>query len=154
MDDRTFRDAMGKFATGVTVITTVVSDNVHGMTANAFMSVSINPKLISISIGEKAQMLEKIKQSGKFAVSILSEKQLSVSRHFAGQVNERETFDFEWINGMPVIRNSLASVICDVYSSHIAGDHTIFIGKVNELNMNEGTPLTFYEGKYGLACTS
>ncbi|MGV3489317.1 MAG: flavin reductase family protein [Tuberibacillus sp.] len=154
MDDRTFRNAMGKFATGVTVITTVLDNQVHGMTANAFMSVSINPKLISISIDERAQMLEKINQSGKFAVNILSVEQLEISRQFAGQIKEKRPFEFDWINEMPVIPNALASVICDVYSSHKAGDHTIFIGKVTVLHMREGNPLTFYEGKYGLAFTS
>jgi flavin reductase (DIM6/NTAB) family NADH-FMN oxidoreductase RutF len=154
LDDRTFRNAMGKFATGVTVITTVLDGNVHGMTANAFMSVSINPKLISISIDEKAQMLEKISQSGRFAVSILSEKQTDVSRHFAGQIKERREFEFDWINGIPVIQDALTNVICDVYSSHKAGDHTIFIGSVTDIHMKDGTPLTFYEGKYGLALTN
>lgn len=63
MDDRLFRNAMGKFATGVTVISTEHNGDIHGMTANAFMSISLNPKLVLISIGEKAKMLEKIQQS-------------------------------------------------------------------------------------------
>lgn len=154
MDDRTFRNAMGKFATGVTVITTVVENKVHGMTANAFMSVSINPKLISISIDEKAHMLPMIKQSGKFAVSILSEQQEHVSRHFAGQMKKKRDFEFEWINGVPVIEDALTHIICDVYSFYEAGDHTIFIGKVKDLHFKEGNPLTFFEGKYGLAFSS
>ena len=70
MDDRQFRQAMGKFATGVTVITTEVEGEVHGMTANAFMSVSLDPKLVVISIGDRAHMLEKIKNSKKFAFNI------------------------------------------------------------------------------------
>ena len=89
MDDRQFRQAMGKFATGVTVITTEVEGEVHGMTANAFMSVSLNPKLVVISIGERAQMLEKIKNSKKFAVNILSGEQQEYSMLFAGQIKEK-----------------------------------------------------------------
>lgn len=77
MDDRNFRNAMGKFATGVTVITTLLEDEAHGMTANAFMSVSLNPRLVIISIGENAKMLDKINESGKFAVNILSDAQKS-----------------------------------------------------------------------------
>ena len=88
MDDRQFRQAMGKFATGVTVITTEVEGEVHGMTANAFMSVSLEPKLVVISIGERAQMLKKIKTSKKFAVNILSGEQQDYSMIFAGQLHQ------------------------------------------------------------------
>jgi flavin reductase (DIM6/NTAB) family NADH-FMN oxidoreductase RutF len=88
MDDRMFRNAMGKFATGVTVITTEVEDQVHGMTANAFMSVSLNPKLVLISIGEKAKMRDRIRQSKTYAVSFLAENQKEVSMQFAGQIKE------------------------------------------------------------------
>ncbi|HET7627623.1 MAG TPA: flavin reductase family protein [Bacillales bacterium] len=154
MDDRTFRNAMGKFATGVTVITTAVDGEIHGMTANAFMSVSINPKLISISIDEKAKMLEMIHRSGMFTVNILSAEQEDVSKHFAGQLQEKPTFRFERLRELPVIENALANILCEVDSSYKAGDHTIFIGKVLDLTIREGHPLTFYEGRYGFANTS
>lgn len=85
MDDRTFRNAMGRFATGVTIVTTQVGDDTHGMTANAFMSVSLDPKLVTISIDHNARMYERIKASGQFAVSILTDEQKEVSMHFAGQ---------------------------------------------------------------------
>src|SRR5699024_12434263 len=85
MDDREFRNAMGKFATGVTVITTEVDGEPHGMTANAFMSVSLHPKLIMISIDNRANMLDKIKEANKFAVNILADHQKDLSMHFAGQ---------------------------------------------------------------------
>ncbi|MEX2461566.1 MAG: flavin reductase family protein [Paenibacillaceae bacterium] len=148
MDDQAFRMAMGKFATGVTVITTCVNGEAHGMTANAFMSVSLNPKLVLISIGEKAKMLDKIKESGKFAVSVLSEEQKEMSMHFAGQIKEQREIDFEWINDMPVLRSSLVAIVCDVYEAHIAGDHTLFIGEVNHLTLSDGEPLLFSAGKY------
>lgn len=77
MDDRKFRTAMGKFATGVTVIATEVKGDVHGMTANAFMSVSLDPKLVVVSIGEKAKILNKIKESKTFTVNILAADQQS-----------------------------------------------------------------------------
>lgn len=150
-EERAFRDAMGKFSTGVTVITTTYGKEVHGMTANAFMSVSIHPKLISISVDEKARMHEAIKKTGKFTVNILSEDQLEISKRFAGQIEDKQKMDFDWDLGMPVIRNSLAHVICEVFNSHQEGDHTIYIGKVLKWKMNEGKPLTFFEGKYGLA---
>ena len=78
-----FRTAMGKFATGVNVIATeVAGEGVHGMTANAFMSVSLDPKLVVISIGEKAKILNKIKESQMFTVNMLSEQQQDVSMNF------------------------------------------------------------------------
>lgn len=149
-EERTFRDAMGKFSTGVTVITTTEGKEAHGMTANAFMSVSVDPKLISISVDEKARMHEVIKKTGRFAVSILSEDQLDVSRRFAGQVKDGQKMVFDWAHGMPVIKGSLAYVICEVFNSHQEGDHTIYIGKVIDMKMEDGTPLTFYEGNYRL----
>ncbi|WP_419880465.1 flavin reductase family protein [Peribacillus sp. B-H-3] len=149
MDDRAFRTAMGKFATGITVITTNIEGEAHGMTANAFMSVSLNPKLVLVSIGEKARMLDKINQTGKFAVNILSEQQQEYSMYFAGQIKEERNIEFDWISEMPVIQDALANIVCTVQSKHIAGDHTLFIGEVTDIVIRDGEPLTFFEGKYG-----
>jgi flavin reductase (DIM6/NTAB) family NADH-FMN oxidoreductase RutF len=150
MDDRMFRNAMGKFTTGVTIITTELDGEVHGMTANAFMSVSLNPRLVVISIGEKAKMLNKINQSGKFAVNILGEDQKKVSMQFAGQIKEEQVeIEFETLGELPVIKNSLANISCKIHSQQVAGDHTLFIGEVTDIVLREGTPLTFFEGKYG-----
>ena len=88
MDDRLFRNAMGKFATGVTVITTELQGENYGMTANAFMSVSMDPKLVVISIGHKARLLDRIKESQKFAVNILADHQQDFSKLFAGQIKD------------------------------------------------------------------
>ena len=79
MDDRQFRTAMGKFATGITVIATEVEGDVHGMTANAFMSVSLDPKLVVISVREQGRILSKIQESKIFSVNILAEDQQEVS---------------------------------------------------------------------------
>ncbi|NSL50598.1 flavin reductase family protein [Calidifontibacillus erzurumensis] len=149
MDDRLFRNAMGKFATGVTVITTKVDEHIHGMTANAFMSVSLNPRLVAISISEKAKMLEKINNSKRFVVNILSNEQKNLSMHFAGQLIEGVSVEFETIDDMPVIKNALANIICNVKSAYVEGDHTVFIGEVTELKLTDGEPLAFFEGKYG-----
>lgn len=151
MDDRTFRNAMGRFATGVTVITTKTADEIHGMTANAFMSVSLNPKLITVSVDNRAKMHHKIKESKRFAVNILSDRQQDISMHFAGQTNEDRAIDFGFMHEMPVIKGSLASVVCDLESSYAAGDHTLFIGKVMDIEFAEGDPLLFYRGKYGIS---
>lgn len=143
-----FRNAMGKFATGVTVITTELDGEVHGMTANAFMSVSLNPKLVVISIGEKAKMLNKINESKKFAVNILADEQKEVSMMFAGQIKEKRDIEFDRLGDLPVIKDSLANISCKVYSQHVEGDHTLFIGEVTDIVLRDGEPLAFYEGKY------
>lgn len=148
VDDRTFRNAMGKFATGVTVITSSLNGQVRGMTANAFMSVSLNPKLVLISVGEKAKMNSVIQQTGKFAVNILSDQQQDLSMLFAGQLKEERNVEFAWIDGHPILPDSLANILCDVDTLYIAGDHTLYIGKVTDIYTKEGDPLLFFEGKY------
>ncbi|OCS90630.1 flavin reductase family protein [Caryophanon latum] len=148
MEDRLFRDAMGKFATGVTVITTKLHDETHGMTANAFMSVSLNPKLIVISIDERASMLAKIQQSGTFAVNILAEDQQYLSQHFAGKREEGIDVPFTTLEGYPVLKDVVAQIVCDVKASYVEGDHTLFIGHVQAIHVEGRPPLLFYSGKY------
>jgi flavin reductase (DIM6/NTAB) family NADH-FMN oxidoreductase RutF len=152
MDDRKFRTAMGKFATGVTVIATDVDGEVHGMTANAFMSVSLDPKLVVISIGEKARILEKIKESKIFSVNILSTDQQELSMIFAGQLKEHREVEFDRLDGKPVLKGVVAQIACEVSAEHLEGDHTLFIGKVTDIHLEDAEPLIFYSGRYrGLA---
>ncbi|WP_318503531.1 flavin reductase family protein [Bacillus sp. T3] len=148
MDDRTFRSAMGKFATGVTVITTELDGTVHGMTANAFMSVSLKPMLVVVSIGERAQMLEKIRSSKKFAVNILARGQQELSMLFAGQTKEKRDVSFARLGDVPVIDGALANVTCVVVNEHVEGDHTLFIGKVVDMKVEDGEPLLYFNGQY------
>jgi len=148
MDDRLFRTAMGKFATGVTVIATDVDGDVHGMTANAFMSVSLSPKLVVISIGEKAKILEKIKQSQTFSVNILAEDQQELSMIFAGQIKEPREVSFDRLDGKPVLAGAVAQIACEVSAEHVEGDHTLFIGKVTDIKLEDAEPLLFYSGRY------
>lgn len=149
MENRLFRNAMGKFATGVTVITTKLNEEVHGMTANAFMSVSLNPRLVVISIGEKASMLNRIKESKTFAVNILAENQQYLSQHFAGQrKDEKAEIPFVELEGYPVLDGAIAQIVCEVVSSYEEGDHTLFIGRVNTFKVEDATPLIFFNGSY------
>ena len=149
MNDRLFRNAMGKFATGVTVITTEHDKQEHGMTANAFMSVSLEPKLVVISIGEKARCLSKIKESGIFGVNILAEDQQDYSMVFAGQKKDEVEVTFERLAGVPVLQGAIAQISCDVVSEYVEGDHTLFIGKVRDIKLDDSKePLLFYAGKY------
>jgi len=146
MDDRLFRDAMGKFATGVTVLITENEGEPHGMTANGFMSVSLDPKLVVISIGHKAKFLEKVKEAKKFSVNILNEEQEYYSRHFAGKPDKE--VEFARLGGLPVLEGAIAQVACEVVSEYVEGDHTLFIGKVVDLQIEDKNPLLFFGGKY------
>lgn len=148
MDDRQFRNAMGKFATGVNVIAAEVEGEVYGMTANAFMSVSLDPKLIVISIGNNAKMLDRIRQSGTFSVNVLSCEQQEESMRFAGQKEFEDKFEFDRLADVPVVKNALCQLSCDVHNEHTEGDHVLFIGKVNDLVLQDGEPLIFNCGKY------
>lgn len=148
MDDLKFREAMGSFPTGVTVITTELDGEVHGMTANAFMSLSLNPKLVVVSIDERATMLEKMNQSRKYAVNILAEDQQKLSMLFAGQLKEKVDVTFDRLAGLPVLPGARAQVTCDVVNQYTEGDHTLFIGKVTDLYVSDERPLLFDKGKY------
>jgi flavin reductase (DIM6/NTAB) family NADH-FMN oxidoreductase RutF len=149
MDDRQFRNAMGKFATGVTVILTEVEGEPHGMTANAFMSVSLTPKLVVVSIGENARILSKIKQSQKFTVNILAANQEEISMIFAGQIKENREVAFNRLGGQPVVPGAIVQVSCEVSAEHVEGDHTLFIGKVTDLHLEDDTdPLIYFSGRY------
>lgn len=147
---RGLRDACGLFGTGVNVISTRHSDGDHGMTANAFMSVSLEPPLISISIGHRAKMLPLLHEEGRFAVSTLSEGMESLAWHFAGRPDPSLSDPFVDLNDLPVIRDALACYVCDVVNAIEAGDHTIFIGEVRALLADPGArPLIFYKGRFG-----
>jgi flavin reductase (DIM6/NTAB) family NADH-FMN oxidoreductase RutF len=148
MDDRQFRNAMGKFATGVTVVATEVDGDVHGMTANAFMSVSLNPKLVVISVAEKARILEKIKKSKIFTVNILAADQQELSMIFAGQLKEHREVVFDYLDGKPVLAGAVAQIACEVSAEHIEGDHTLLIGKVTALHTGDAEPLIYFSGRY------
>jgi flavin reductase (DIM6/NTAB) family NADH-FMN oxidoreductase RutF len=148
MDARLFRNAMGKFATGVTVISTKLGEETHGMTANAFMSVSLDPPLVVVSIDHRASMLGKIKESNTFAVSILAEDQQYLSQHFAGKPEEGTVVPWTTLEDYPVLDGSVAQVVCDVAAVHVEGDHTLYIGKVKALQIEERNPLLFFSGNY------
>lgn len=148
IDDRLYRNVMGSFATGVTVITTTVDDTVYGMTANAFMSVSLNPRLVAISIGEKANMLQHIKKSKQFAINILSSTQQKESKQFAGQLDAEVNITFSTFKGLPILEKSLGIITCELYNDYVVGDHTIFIGHVTGVQLEQKDPLLFCQGKY------
>lgn len=147
VDQRRFRDAMGRFATGVTIVTSSSGDIVHGMTANGFMSVSLDPALILVSIAKRARMHDLLLQTRSYGVSVLSSAQEYVSRHFSGRPSDRPVEIFDE-GGVPLVAGALTHVTADVVAAHGAGDHTLFIGEVRHFAHVAGEPLIFHSGAY------
>lgn len=148
MEERDFRNAMRKFTTGVTAILTDNDYSYHGMTANAFMSVSMQPCLICVSLDHSSNTLQEIKVTEYFSVNILSEDQLDIAMHFAGQQEKEDKVHIGMMNGIPVIQESLASVVCSLYQLNYVGDHTLCIGEVIDVRSMDGNPLMYYESGY------
>ncbi len=145
---RELRNVMGRFATGVTVVTTTHRDTIHGMTANAFLSVSLRPPLVLVSLG-RCRMSEMLPRTGRYGVSVLASDQEKYAAHFAGQRVADEDPRFVWENDLPLLDGALAHVGCRVVDVHPAGDHVLWIGEVEHLYHREGEPLLFYTGRFG-----
>jgi flavin reductase (DIM6/NTAB) family NADH-FMN oxidoreductase RutF len=144
-----FRRTLGMFATGVTVITTLVDEQIHGMTANAFMSVSLQPPLIVISVDRRAKMNNLLGEGVRFGVSVLEERQSVLSDRFAGRVTDGPEPEFELVHETPLVEGALAHLVARVVRSYWGGDHSLFLGRVEYVRYGEGTPLLFHGGGYG-----
>lgn len=120
------------------------------MTANAFMSGSLNPPLIVISVAKSAKMADAIAQSGSFGVSILCHQQESHSRHFSGQQDPTFSPAFDEVRGIPLLAGALAAIAADVIHTYDCGDHSLFVGRASYIHADDGaTPLLFFGGDYG-----
>lgn len=148
IDEHVFRKAMGNFATGITVVTAKEEQEVRGITVNAFMSLSLDPPLIAISISNKANMQETLQAVDQFAISVLAEEQQELSMIFAKQKQADEAVAFDYLDGTPVIKDALVQLICQTESNVTAGDHTIFIAKVKEIQVTDGKPILYFGGNY------
>jgi flavin reductase (DIM6/NTAB) family NADH-FMN oxidoreductase RutF len=145
---RELRQVMGRFATGVTVVTTTHRDTIHGMTANAFLSVSLRPPLVLVSLG-RCRMSEMLPRTGRYGVSVLASDQEHFAAHFAGQRVSPVDPEFAWHKDLPLLDGALAHVGCRVVDVHSAGDHVLWIGEVEHLSHRDGEPLLFYRGRFG-----
>lgn len=148
---RDFRDAMGRFATGVVVISTESDGQAHAMTANAFMSGSLEPPLVIVSVANTARMHERIRNTGEFAISVLTQSQHAVSAHFAGKPSPDHSPSFERLDGLPVVAGATVQLTSVLRHEYACGDHTLFVAEVRTLRtVDAGTsPLLFHCGRYG-----
>jgi flavin reductase (DIM6/NTAB) family NADH-FMN oxidoreductase RutF len=148
-DQLDFRRTMGRFPTGVTVVTMVGHDgHAYGVTVSAFMSVSLEPPLIAVSLGMRARAYPTLAASERFGVSVLAEDQADVSDRFAGRLPRTGPDPFVPFHGFPVVDGAVAHVVARMHSRFDAGDHTIFIGEVEALRTAPGRPLVFHGGRY------
>jgi flavin reductase len=149
IEARLFRSVMSRFATGMTVVSTALDARVHCMTANAFMSGSLEPPLCVIAIGCKARMHAALTQARHFAVNVLADDQEKLSRHFGGRPIDSLHAAFEDVDGTPLLAERLAGIAARVIDTHPCGDHSLFIGEIFYMNAQaHGKPLVFYDGHY------
>lgn len=146
-----FRAALGRFASGVTVVTTRDKQGqMHGLTVSAFNSLSLTPPLVLICIERETASHDAFSEAGAFVVNILTAEQETLSRHFATPLEDKFAgiAYHKGINDIPVLENTLANLECRIIQSFEGGDHTIFVGEVEEVLMRDTPPLVYYRGGY------
>lgn len=149
MNINDFKHAVGKFPTGVCIITTQYQNQLFGFTANSFVSVSLSPALISFCLDKKALSLKAFEHSEYFVVSILAEGQASIANKFAHSGVEKfaDTDYFLSSHQIPVISESISHLECKNYKNIDCGDHIIFIGLVEKVSINDSKKPLLYYGK-------
>lgn len=149
-----FRQVLGRFSTGVTIVTTKNETGIHGLTVNAFTSVSLEPPLVLICILKMGVSHSFISGSDYFVVNILSEEQRELALQFADPMLDSES-RFENValektgQGIPILKDTLGHLQCRIVNQFEGGDHTIFLGEVEQAGFAEDKrPLIFYEGQF------
>jgi flavin reductase (DIM6/NTAB) family NADH-FMN oxidoreductase RutF len=150
-DRNELRRVMGHFATGITVVTTHGPDGKrYGLTMNAVCSLSLTPPLMLICVDKRAESHPAFQPARGFVVNMLDESQEEVSRRFAVSGGEKFTglACRDGVTGAPILEDALAWVECRVIEVHEGGDHTIYIGEVEDAGAGAGDPILYYRGKY------
>ena len=150
---RRFRDVLGRFASGVTVVTSISNDEPVGLTCQSFMSVSLDPPLVLFSPAKSSRAWPLIQRAGKFCVNFLSAGQAELSNTMASRGIDKFA-GVDWApapeTGSPLLPGTLGYVDCTIHRVHEAGDHYVVIGRVLDLDLTDapGEPLLFFEGGY------
>lgn len=151
LDGREFRDALGRFATGVCLITTTTADGrALALTANSFASVSLDPPLVLWSLQNNSDVYSEYATPEAYAINVLSTEQEALSGSYArkGQHELDPAHFTPGVHGAPVINGALASFECRLHATHDGGDHLIIVGEVLQMQMQAGEPLLFFSGAY------
>lgn len=150
IDEKVFRQAMGHFACGVTVVTTANGGELSGLTVASFASLSLRPPLVIVCVEKGVRSHDAIAGAGKFAVNVLSENQVEISNRFASKAEDK----FSGLAtrtgalGVPLIEGALANIECSLRDTLEGGDHSIFVGEVIEAHLYEGAPLLYFRSNY------
>ena len=145
-----FRSTLGRFPSGVTVVTIALPDGgVHGITVSSFMSLSLLPPLVGVAIGERARAHTMLPALARYGVSILSADQAAVSDHFARRPVALPDDPFELLDVQPVIRGAAAQLLCQIVDQVPVGDHTLVVGRVEQVRVTGAEPLAYMAGAYG-----
>lgn len=149
----TFRKVLGRFATGITVVTGLTEGNVAvGLTVNAFTSLSLEPPLVLFCLDNSTASIGSFTMGKGFALNMLNEDQQDLSVNFSSKIEDRfANVDFElWKTGVPILKGCLANLECIIDAVHQGGDHLIIVGRVNRFWQSEtGKPLLYFNGNYG-----
>jgi flavin reductase (DIM6/NTAB) family NADH-FMN oxidoreductase RutF len=154
MDDdaERFRDTMGRFATGVCVVTALSPHGPAGLTTNAVSSLSLDPALLLVCFDNESRTLPIVREAGRFAVNVLRAGQEDLAATFASKdllpAEKFAAVTHTVDHGVPVLDGALAWLACDLEAMHPGGDHTIGIGAVTQMDAEEGEPLLFFRGEY------
>jgi flavin reductase (DIM6/NTAB) family NADH-FMN oxidoreductase RutF len=143
-----FRRVMSRFATGVTVVVATANGETRGMTANAFMSGSLDPPLCVVSIGHRAHMHLHLQAARSFSVNILAVGQEDYATHFAGRPILGFAAAFGSLAGVPTLAAASAQIAAEIAAEHSCGDHTIFVGCIRGMTADERPPLVYHAGRY------
>lgn len=154
VDQRRFRDVLGRFASGVTIVTASTVEGPVGFTCQSFTALSLDPPMIALAPSKQSTSWPRIAEAGSFCVNILHDGQVELGRTFAVSGAERaDKFSgSSWHpgpSGAPVLDGVLAWVDCELAMVHDAGDHEIVLGRVIDLGVGSGEPLLFYRGAFG-----
>jgi flavin reductase (DIM6/NTAB) family NADH-FMN oxidoreductase RutF len=151
VNNEEFRGALGRFASGVSVVTSKCADGeLRAITVSAFSSLSLNPPLILICIDNRSSLVEHLVEGCSFAVNILGEDQEILSRRFASkEPNRFEGIGYkEGVSGSPLLDHALATLECKVVHNYAGGDHTIIVGEVEATGLTDSKPLLYFRGGY------
>jgi 3-hydroxy-9,10-secoandrosta-1,3,5(10)-triene-9,17-dione monooxygenase reductase component len=153
LDPRTFRQAVGQFVTGVTVIAIEINGEIRAMTANSFTSLSLDPPLVLFCLGKQTKAGQLVHTAGSFSVNVLCEAQQALSTYFAGSWKDPEPPPFTfiaWQDGAPRLDGAAVSLGCITHAIHEGGDHWIVVGEVVAIHRPDEplVPLVFHGGRY------
>ena len=148
IDPLEFRQTLGRWPSGVTVVSMRDGEAVHGITVSAFGSLSLDPPLVGVAIGRKARAHGLLERLPRYAVSVLRADQRRLSDRFAGRPVELDGDPFERFDALPVIVGAVAQIACTIVDRVATGDHTLYVGRIDASRISDDEPLVYRMGEY------